>query len=208
VSDLRDRSPGSAHSVDPEGMLRAAVLTVLALACSAAPASDPVELAPMPVAPAEAAPAEAPAPRLRFAATPEVAEDVIAAVELWRDATGGAYDPEVVVSEDCSAEMNRCFALVPTITDCPLTPEGKVVYGCTYPHETRRIVVSEAAEIDTRASVLAHELGHTMRLVHTADPIDDLMSPGRSHAARVHPCVTAENAALAGFDGPGACLGE
>jgi hypothetical protein len=193
-------------------MFRAVALAALALACSSAEAPElaavAAESAPLaPEAAPEASPAPA-APRLRFAATADVAEDVIAAVELWRAATGGAYAPEVIVSEDCSAEMDRCFALVPAITDCPLTPEGKVVYGCTYAHETRRIVVADAAEADTRASVLAHELGHTMRLVHTADPIDDLMSPGRSHAARVHPCVTAENAALAGFDGPGACLGE
>lgn len=193
-------------------MFRVATLAVLVTACSTeievpveAAKSVPEVATTAEVVTTTAATPAAP-PRLRFAATLAVAEDVLAAVNLWHDASGGAYGAEVVVSEDCSAEMDWCFALVPAITDCPLQPQGKVVYGCTYSHETKRIVVSDAAEADIRVSVLAHELGHTQGLVHTADPLEDLMNPGRSHASRVHPCITAEDAALAGFDGPGSCL--
>lgn len=169
-------------------------------ACSVTPPSSPEEAAP-------GVPFVLTAQRTRLAVAPVLAENVLDAVALWREATAGAYDPAVVVSDECGG-ADRCILEVPEITDCPLQPEGKKLFGCTYPRTDGRIVVAADVEQDIRVSVMAHEFGHTLFLPHTADPADDLMNPYRSHDTRVHPCISTEDVALAGFQGPGACLSD
>lgn len=138
-------------------------------------------------------------PHRRVVLTPEVAED-IAAVDLWRKASLDQYDPEVVISDTCSAG-DVCVSMADEIGDCN---DARGSRGCTH-HEVdrQRIVIARIVPVDERVFTLAHELGHAMGLHHSATGI---MRSGLPRDARLNPCVTADDVAKAGLTGPGACF--
>jgi len=164
------------------------LLPLLLVACGASnEAAKEEALAPEAAAAPESAPelteVGAPLTSAPVEIDPQIASDVDAAIALWVRATDGAYNP---------AGIRFTYG---HITDC--ATYGAT--GCWYPdrHEIR---LSVKAQRDHRVATLAHEIGHSLGLAHTAQ---GLMDP--DHAA-VDPCVTSDNVTAAGFGGPGACL--
>lgn len=164
------------------------ILPLLLAACASSETSKREPMATE----APAAPATEAVPELTVAAAltsapveidPQIAGDVEAAIELWVRATDGAYSP---------AGLRFTYG---HIADCSTFGAS----GCYYPdrHEIR---LSVKVQDNHRVSVLAHEIGHCLGLEHTDG---GLMDPNR---ASVDPCVSADDVAGAGLEGPGACL--
>lgn len=129
----------------------------------------------------------------------EIATEALEAVELWSEATGGAYAPEVIIGDAPDATLT--LRLVPAVVDCT---ERTDPWGC-YRARSHALELSAKVPAELRVSTLAHEIGHSLGLGHTTEPTD-LMNPDRSAFRRGCPCVLADNVEAAGFEGPGACL--
>lgn len=171
--------------------MRAILLVLLLAACGEAPGADT-------------------AVHTRLVVAPEIADVTIAAVTLWGNASAGGYAPEIVISSDCPItaaghppEGTWCVTAQPQIEDCGLPA---LPFACTtgLTRGTIRLATGTTPEA-WHVSTVAHELGHTLDLVHTPGT-DGLMDPERSESARRAPCVDLVTVEAAGFEGPGACL--
>lgn len=174
-------------------------------------------LAPLLLLAACAAPTESAPPRIVVA--PEVAEDAVAALDLWTAATAGAFAPEVTVSDDCTG-ADWCITAVASMTvdDCPdATVPGlqdrAPPRACNWrdpgtaqkPQGLHQIRINASGvRPEERVSTLAHEAGHRLGLAHLVGT-GDLMDPDRPKASRLAPCVSALDTEGAGMPGPGAC---
>lgn len=137
------------------------------------------------------------APRMVIVVDAELADVASQAVELWSEATDGAYAPELRITTDAVPGALQ-IRLVP-VSDCG----GRIdSWGCWREH-ARIIEVAAAAPLEGRVSSIAHELGHSLGLTHECT---GLMNQERPEEERLAPCVSAANVVAAGFDGPGACL--
>lgn len=156
--------------------------------------------------------ASEPAP-VRIVVAPDVAQDAIAALDLWTAATGGQFAPEVVVSDDC-AGADWCITQVDAMTtgDCPDATvanlaDRKAPRACNWRDDSglNHIVLNAGGtRPEERVGSFAHEAGHRLGLAHQPGT-GDLMDPDRSHQARLAPCISAEDVSGAGFSGPGTC---
>jgi hypothetical protein len=151
---------------------------------SVTPAAEPEQAVPRPPA------------HETFSVDPELAEAALAAIDLWTEASGGAYAPRLVVGDAPGA--TRIVLVSGMIADCG----GEESSACMR-HSERLIELSTSVPADMRASAIAHEIGHNLGLEHTAE---GLMDPSRSNYRRRSPCVLAADVQAAGLDGPGACL--
>lgn len=152
-----------------------------------------------------------PAP-VRIVVAPAVAEDAVAALQLWTDATAGAFAPEVTVSDDCTG-ADWCITQVDAMSaaDCPdaTVPnlaDRQAPRACNWRTAGVDYIRINASGVrpEERVGTLAHEAGHRLGLAHQVGT-GDLMDPDRPHEARVAPCVSALDADGAGMPGPGAC---
>lgn len=143
-----------------------------------------------------------------------MAQDAVAALDLWTAATAGEFAPEVTVSEDCTG-ADWCITAVDAISvaDCPdpTVPNNAARSGaraCSWRTDAgvSHIVLALTTAPEERVSSLAHEAGHRLGLAHLVGT-GDLMDPDRPHEARRAPCVSTEDVAGAGFAGPGTCGG-
>lgn len=126
---------------------------------------------------------EAPEPTLTptVGVDAEIAEPALVALELWSDATGGAFAPDTHIG--CDGSEDLCIRAV----------EGRVakcdgdtdVRACTRNH-LGRIELGTAVPVDQRVSTLAHELGHYLDLQHTEA---GLMNPTRPESERRAACI-------------------
>lgn len=163
---------------------------LLLAACSAAePAPVRVTAAPEAAVNASASPA-----RETFAVEPELAEPALAALELWTEASGGEYAPELIVGT------------VPGATRIELVDFGTDdVHAGGWSRSSDTIQISLRVTPEKLVSTIAHEIGHREGLVHEVGT-GGLMDPDRPATARLHPCVSAKDVASLGFSGPGSCL--
>jgi hypothetical protein len=159
---------------------------------------------------------------MRLLVAPELADDTLAAVALWSDATAGAYAPEVVITADCplaadglpSVHGDFCVMAADAITEaeCPepdaAGQDRAAPRACTQRRIggwSSRTTISRSGTLPAeRVSTIAHELGHTLGLAHLLGT-GDLMDIDRAPAARRAPCVSERDTELAGMPGPGAC---
>jgi hypothetical protein len=114
-----------------------------------------------------------------------LADDAIAAVDLWGAATAGQYAPELVVGDAPGARLRIELVDVTTGACEEQALPGHGIWGC-FDGDARVIQISRDAPSDMRVSIIAHELGHSLGLAHRAE---GLMYSWRSPAEFLHPCV-------------------
>jgi hypothetical protein len=135
-----------------------------------------------------------------------LADDAIAAVDLWSDATAGQYAPELVVGDAPGARFRIELVDVTTGACEEQALPGHGIWGC-FDGDARVIQISRDAPADMRVSIIAHELGHSLGLAHRAE---GLMNSWRSPAEFLHPCVDLDTLvglkANTGIVGNVACL--
>lgn len=132
--------------------------------------------------------------RETFAVDPEIAEPALAAIELWTEASGGAYAPEIIVGTAPGATRIE-FADF----------GGDDVHAGGWSRSADTIQISLLVTREKLVSTIAHEIGHREGLEHEVGT-GGLMDPDRPTPARLHPCVSAQDVSRLGFSGPGACL--
>lgn len=162
--------------------MRALLATLFLTACSAAQPEELLLSAPEPA-------------RLQVAIAPEAAEPAEAALELWREASGGAFAPEVSIGVSLTADLQV------VAVDARPACDGGANWGCSW---GSYIQLWAGIPADQAVSTAAHEVGHFLGLEHQPGS-GGLMDPKRSSERRRWPCVSADDAAAAGFQGPGAC---
>jgi hypothetical protein len=123
----------------------------------------------------------------RIVVAPELALAGVAAVSLWETATLDAYAPELSISSTCGQGEDLCIRVEQERPDCssPGSPWLACFRGST-------IDVWTGVPDEWRASIIAHELGHSLGLEHGSA---GLMCPERD---RSRPCV--EDADLAALE--------
>jgi hypothetical protein len=133
--------------------------------------------------------------------SPEIAEQLTIAFDLWDRATDGKHLPDIVISDECDPDAVRCFVARSEIVDC----QDKLPYGCTH----GRVVELDVVHTPPQwwVSTLGHEIGHLVGLDHPTTHTNTIMDPERSQRAREYPCVSPEILLEAGLSGPGACVG-
>jgi hypothetical protein len=121
--------------------------------------------------------------RFVLAVDAELASEGVAAADLWTEATGGMFAPEVVIGDVPGAAFR--IELVDTIPSCGEATEH--LTGCT--DFSRGVIqVSRTNPVERRTATVLHELGHALGL---QDAREGLMNPRRGQAEREHPCVDA-----------------
>jgi hypothetical protein len=127
---------------------------------------------------------------IRYAVTlePSIAEDGVLAVDLLARVTRGAYAPELTIGE-CTGRERICVRAVPVVPDCA---GERAAWGCMDPDSG---VVSIVADFhpELRASIVVHELLHTLGLRHGDGSV---MTPDRPLVDFYWTCVSAETAAV------------
>lgn len=154
------------------------------MACAApAPAAvEAVEAAPELDAPA--------AVSIHYAITiePGIAEDAVAAVDLLNRATLGAYDPQLTIGE-CTGAERVCIRAVDVVRDCAGVAES---WGCMNP-ETGVVSIVADFPSELRASIVVHELLHTLGLRHADGSV---MNPDRSLVEFYWTCLSGETVGI------------
>lgn len=122
---------------------------------------------------------------------PRLAEEAVAAVGLWTDATAGEYAPELVVGDAPGARLRIELVDVTTGACEEQALPGHGIWGC-FDGDAGVIQISRDAPADVRVSIIAHELGHSLGLGHRQA---GLMYSWRSPEELLHPCVDADTLA-------------
>lgn len=161
------------------------VVALLAAACSTAA----TEAAP------EAETESAISPRIFVQA--DIALQTVTAIELWRAATDDAYAPDLTVSDACDQNADLCIRLVPERpTGCGEDAGGAL--ACFRP-DGYIDIWSGVRDVEI-VSVIAHELGHSLGLLHGDAGIM------RPHRDRTMACI--EGADLAALEASTRVVGQ
>lgn len=137
----------------------------------------------------------------RIVVAPELAMAGVAAVSLWESASLDAYAPDLSISTECGQGEDLCLRLEQERPDC--TAPGSPWLGCFRPEGF--VDVWAGVPDEWRASIIAHEIGHSLGLEHGSA---GLMWPERDRGGRV--CVEASDLvaleASTGVVGTPACV--
>lgn len=122
---------------------------------------------------------------IRYAVTlePSIAADAVAAIDLFRDATGGFYDPTLTIGE-CDGSERICIRALEMMPDCAGERDP---WGCMLP--TGEITIWAGMHSELRVSIVAHEIGHSLGLSHADGSV---MFPERSWRELYWTCLGSE----------------
>lgn len=110
-----------------------------------------------------------------------IANDAVMAVDLLHDATGGYYNPTLTIGECDSKAL--CIREVSAVAECAGELEP---WGCMRPSGV--IDIWAGLHPEFKASVILHELGHTLGLTHEAGSV---MNPERTWIELYQTCIGA-----------------